>query len=309
MKLRLSIFNTSSNLPLFAAQHTACFAHHGVEVTWAQTPNSDAQRAGLAAGEFDLAIAAADNALALIDAVGQDVVVVCGGDGGMNDLMAKPDIARIEDLRGKTLGVDAPATAFALVARKILADRGLLMGRDYQVGFCGGTGPRAAALASEPHIAAAMINPPFTFTLLEQGLHSLGNQFDLVGPYQGSATFARRAWVDANQEALTRYLIAYIEGQRCVFARGYRDEMLAVLRAHFKLSDSAAESTLRALQAEGSGLAVDAALSEAGFANTLAIRAELLGLQRLSSDPAEAAKTCLDLRAYRRAVQLARRSV
>jgi ABC-type nitrate/sulfonate/bicarbonate transport system substrate-binding protein len=304
MKLRLSIFNTSSNLPLFAAEQAGCFAHHGIEVEWAQTPNSDAQREGLAQGQFDLAIAAMDNALALIDVAGEDVVVVCGGDGGMNDLMAKPEITRIEDLRGQTLGVDAPNTAFALVGRKILADRGLLMGRDYQVALAGGTGPRAAALAGDPTMAAAMINPPFTFKLQEQGLRSLGNQFDLIGPYQGSATFARRAWVAEHQDVLARYLAAYIEGQRRVLSAAHRPEMLALLQAHFKLSDSAAANTLQALLAPGSGLVVDAAISDAGFARTLAIRAELLSLLRLQAD--SAASQCLDLGAYQRALQLAR---
>lgn len=304
MTLRLSIFNTSSNLPLFAAEQAGCFAHHGVAVAWSQTPNSDTQRDGLAKGDFDLAIAAMDNALALIDVAGQDVVVVCGGDGGMNDLMAKPDIARIEDLRGKTLGVDAPNTAFALVGRKILADRGLLLERDYQLALTGGTGPRAAALASNPDIAAAMINPPFTFKLQEQGLHSLGNQFDLIGPYQGSTSFAMRDWVHAHTEQLTRYLAAYIEGQRMVLSPAHRPAMLALLTTHFKLSDSAAENTLAALLTKGSGLAQDAALNDQGFASTLAIRGELLGLQRLQADSAPSA--CLDLNAYRQALQLAR---
>lgn len=46
MTLRLSIFNTSSKLPLFAAEQAGCLAHHGASVQCSQTPKSDTQHEG-----------------------------------------------------------------------------------------------------------------------------------------------------------------------------------------------------------------------------------------------------------------------
>jgi ABC-type nitrate/sulfonate/bicarbonate transport system substrate-binding protein len=275
--LRVNVFNTSSNLPLLAAMHAGDFARQGLSIEVQHTPNSDEQRAGLPAGRFEIAHAAVDNAVALIES-GADAVIVCGGDAGLNDFIVRPEIQGFEDLRGKRLAVDAPNTAYALVAKKILKDRGLLEGRDYQVKLAGGTGPRAAAMASDPELACGMINPPFNFKLRAQGLRSLGSQYDLLGPYQATGAYVMHAWAQAHADVLQRYLRAYVQGQRRVMDRANEAQMIDLLGANFKLEGQAARDTYAALLTPGSGLATDAAFSSEGFARVLSIRAEMEGM-------------------------------
>jgi ABC-type nitrate/sulfonate/bicarbonate transport system substrate-binding protein len=278
MLIRVNIFNTSSNLPLFAAIENGAFARRDVQIEIQHTPNSDEQRAGLAAGKFDIAHAAVDNAVAMVESQNQDVVIVCGGDAGMNDFMVRAEVNSFDGLRGKLLAVDAPNTAFALVAKKILKNHGLIEGRDYAVKLAGGTGPRSTAMLADPQLAAAMINPPFSFTMLEKGLKSLGSQFDLLGPYQATGTFVMRPWAIENAEVLTRYLAAYIEGQRRVMNPVNRSRMIDLLTRTFKLSPAVAEGSYAALTAAGSGLAPDARFNHEGFKTVLAIRAEMEGM-------------------------------
>lgn len=277
MLLRVNIFNTSSNLPLFAAMVQGFFATRGLEIDVQNTPNSDEQRAGLAEGKFDIAHAAVDNAVAMIES-GNDAVIVCGGDAGMNDFMVRAEINTMDDLRGKLLAVDAPNTAYALAAKKILKQAGLLENRDYSVKLAGGTGPRSAAMVADPLLAAGMINPPFSFTVREKGLKSLGTQFDLLGPYQATGAFVMRAWAAAHADALAAYLAAYIEGQRHVLDPKNRDSMIELLVTRFKLTPAAAAGTYEAVVAPGSGLAPDAAFNHEGFATVLSIRAEMEGM-------------------------------
>lgn len=278
MHLRVNIFNTSGNLPLFAAIVHGCFERRGITVEVQNTRNSEEQRAGLAAGQFDIAHAAVDNAVAMVESANQDVVIVCGGDAGMNDLMVRNEINGFEDLRGKVLAVDAPKTAYALAAKKILKLHGLLEGRDYQVKLAGGTGPRAAAMVADPQLAVGMVNPPFSFTVREQGLKSLGSQFELLGPYQATGAFVMRAWARANDAVLVDYLAAYIEGQRRVLNPARQDAMVQLLMATFKQPQAIANSSYNALVTPGSGLAPDAAFNRAGFGNVLEIRAEMEGM-------------------------------
>ena len=277
MLLRVNIFNTSSNLPLLAAVAKGYFDQRSLTIEIENTPNSDEQRAGLAAGKFDIAHAAVDNAVAMVEA-GNDVVIVSGGDAGMNDFMVRDEINAIEDLRGKLLAVDAPNTAYALAAKKILKLHGLLETRDYTVKLAGGTGPRAAAMVADPQLAAGMINPPFSFSVLDKGLKSLGSQFDLLGPYQATGAFVMRPWAVLHADVLTRYLAAYIEGQRYVLNPANRHEMVALLVTRFKLSQQVADGTYDALVKPGSGLAPDAGFNEDGFKTVLAIRAEMEGM-------------------------------
>ncbi|MBU0587575.1 MAG: ABC transporter substrate-binding protein [Gammaproteobacteria bacterium] len=276
--LRVNVFNTSSNLPLLAAIAQGYFAQRGLQIEVQHTPNSDEQRAGLATGKFDIAHAAVDNAVAMVEAAKQDVAIVCGGDAGMNDFVVRAEIDSLDDLRGKLLAVDAPNTAYALVAKKILKNHGLLEGRDYAVKLAGGTGPRSAAMVADPQLAAGMINPPFSFTVREQGLKSLGSQYQLLGPYQATGAFVMRSWAQANAEVLVRYLAAYIEGQRHVMNPAHRHQMITLLGSSFKLAPHVAEGTYEALVAPGSGLAPDARFNLAGFHTVLAIRAEMEGM-------------------------------
>lgn len=298
MLLRVNIFNTSSNLPLLAGMAQGFFAARDLTLEIQHTPNSDQQRAGLADGKFEIAHAAVDNGVAMVEA-GKDAVIVCGGDAGMNDFMVRAEINSMADLRGKRLAVDAPTTAYALAAKKILKLNGLLENRDYSVSLAGGTGARAAAMVADPQLAAAMINPPFSFTVREQGLKSLGSQFDLLGPYQATGAFVMRQWGAAHAAALVRYLAAYIEGQRHVMDPANRPSMIALLAARFGLATTAAEATYAALVQPGSGLAPDAGISDAGFANVLAIRAEMEGMW---AGVPPAPDKYLDLSYYRQAI-------
>ena len=302
MKLRVNIFNTSSNLPLLVAQAKGYFARRDIAVEIQNTPNSDEQRAGLASGKFEIVHAAVDNAVAMVESAQQDVMIVCGGDAGMNDFMVRAEINSMDDLRGKLLAVDAPNTAYALAAKKILKRHGLIENRDYSVRLAGGTGPRSAAMVADPQLAAGMINPPFSFSVREKRLKSLSSQFDLLGPYQATGAFVMRAWGQANAAVLERYLSAYIEGQRDVMNSSRRVEMIALLTSSFKLSPTAAEGTYDALVKPGSGLASDARFNLEGFNNVLAIRAEMEGMWGGTPPPAD---KYFDLSYFERAIQAA----
>ncbi|MSQ57135.1 MAG: hypothetical protein EXR35_06385 [Limnohabitans sp.] len=300
--IRVNIFNTSSNLPLIAAIKNRFFEQRQLNVEVQHTPNSDEQRNGLATGLFEIAHAAVDNAVAMVESDAQDVVIVCGGDAGMNDLMVRSEIKSISDLRGKLLAVDAPNTAYALVAKKILKNHGLIENRDYHVKLAGGTGPRSAAMLANPKLAAGMINPPFSFMMLEKGLKSLGAQFDLLGPYQATGAFVLRSWAFKHSDILQNYLAAYIEGHRYVMNPVNRASTMALIQDKFKLSPAVVDGTYAALMKEGSGLVTDAQFNLPGFKTVLDIRAEMEGMW---VGVAQSPDIYLDLSYYAKALAMA----
>lgn len=302
--LRVNVFPGSSNLPLYAAIEQGFMAARGLTIEIQNTPNSDEQRAGLAAGKFEIAHAAVDNAVAMVEAARHDVIIVSGGDGSMNEFMVRGEIGGFADFRGKTLAVDAPNTAYALAAKKILKNNGLIEGRDYKVQPVGGTASRSQAIASNPALAGGMVNPPFSISMRERGLKTLGSQFQLIGPYQATGAFVMRRWAAANRDVLERYLAAYIEGQRHAMNPANRPAMQKLVAERFKLSPAVAEGTLAALLTTGSGLAPDAQLSQAGFRTVLALRAEIEGMW---GGVAPAPDKYLDMSYYEAALRMARR--
>ena len=301
--LRVNVFAGSTNLPLLVAIDKGFMRERKISIAIQNTPDSDQQRAGLAAGKFEIAHAAVDNALAMVEAAKEDVIIISGGDGSMNEFIVRGNINSLADMRGKVLAVDAPNTAYGLAAKKILKNNNLLEGRDYTVRAVGGSTARAAALMANPELAGGMLNPPFAFMVKEKGLKSLGTQFSLVGPYQATGAFVMRKWAAANAGVLERYLAAYIEGQRYAMNPANRDEMIKLLGERFKLSPALAEGTYAALTTPGSGLAPDARLSMDGFRNVLAIRAEM---ENMWGGKAPAPDKYLDLSYYERALRHAK---
>jgi ABC-type nitrate/sulfonate/bicarbonate transport system substrate-binding protein len=301
--LRINVFRGSSNIPIYMAIERGDFARRGIKPELQFTPNSTQQREGLAAGKFEIAVAAVDNAVAVIEVAKQNAVIVAGGDGGMNEMMVRPDITRAADVRGKTFVVDAPNTAYALIGRKIFKNAGLVDGKDYQLNPLGGTEARTKSLET-PAGPATMLNPPWTFVAKERGAKSLGRTIDLFGPYQASGVYVMRPWAAANAGALERFLGAYIDGCRATLSSANRAQVLDVLQKSFQLDKAKAELTYEALTTPGHGLNKDCAMNMEGFKNVLALRAEMEGQW---GGVAPAPDRFMDLSYYQRALQHAGR--
>jgi ABC-type nitrate/sulfonate/bicarbonate transport system substrate-binding protein len=295
--VRVNAFPNAKSLPLHAGLERGIFAKRGVALELSFTENSTVQREGLAAGRFDVVHAAVDNAVAMVDARA-DVVILSGGDSGMNEFFVQAGIGSFADLRGRTLIVDAPNTAYAIQAKKILLKHGLKEGADYKVVPVGRGELRLKAMAANKDYAAAILNLPFTIQAEQLGMKSLGNTVDMLGPYQAGGAFALRSWVASHGALLERYLAAYLESLRWVRRQENRAACVALLMDKLKIPRDVAERSYDVLVDPARGFTPDAAFDVEGFRNLLALRAEIEG----KGAGARAPESYLDLSYYRRAL-------
>jgi ABC-type nitrate/sulfonate/bicarbonate transport system substrate-binding protein len=277
--VRVNTFPNAKALPFYAGVAKGIFAKHGLDVRVDFTENSQKQRAGLAAGTFDIAHSAVDNAVAMVEDAKQDVVIVTGGDNGMNEFYAQPEIKSLADLRGRTLVVDAPNTAYALLAKKILLKEGLHEGRDYTVRPVGRGELRLKAMAESKENSAAILNLPFTIQAEQMGLKSFGNPVELLGPYQAGGAFLLRSWARAHDALLVRYIAAYVDALRWSLDAAHAEDSIGLLMERLHISRDIAERTYRALGDPARGFTPDAAFDREGFRNMLALRTEIEGGQ------------------------------
>ncbi len=296
--VRVNVFPGLQNLALYAAQAKGLFGKRGLKVEVQFTPNSQAQRDGLARGSFEIAHAAVDNAVAMVELAKADVVTVMGGDSSMNHLYVQPEIRSYADLRGKTVIVDAPNTAYAFQLYKMLKLNGLQKG-DYAVKPIGGTPLRLEAMRKDKSYAAAMMNPPFSVMAEKEGLRSLGLAVQAIGPYQASGAFVLRAWAQANADTLVRYIQAYVEALRWATSPANKAEAVGLLADRLKVSRDVAEKSYEAAANPVGGFAKDAKLDLDGFKNVLKLRAEIEGQWGGSPPPPD---KYLDLSYYERAL-------
>jgi ABC-type nitrate/sulfonate/bicarbonate transport system substrate-binding protein len=295
--VRLNTFPNAKALPFHAGIAQGIFAKHGIALELSFTENSASQREGLAAGRFDLAHAAVDNAVAMADAK-KEVAIVTGGDSGMNEFFVQADIGSFADLRGRTLAVDAPNTAYAILAKKILLKHGLSEAADYRVVPVGRGELRLKAMAGDKRYAAAVLNLPYTIQAELLGMKSLGNTVDLLGPYQANGAFALRSWIRSNGPLLERTIAGYVESLRWVRRPENRAECVAILMRTLKIPRDVAGRTYQVLVDPIRGFTPDARFDMEGFRNLLALRAEIEGKGSASRNP----ESYLELGYYARAL-------
>jgi ABC-type nitrate/sulfonate/bicarbonate transport system substrate-binding protein len=275
-QLTIMVFQGVQNLPLFAAQTKGFFAKRGLEVEIKVAPTSDEMRNGLAEGRYQIVHGAIDNAVAMAEVAKADIAVVCGGDNGWNQLIVQPGIGAIADLRGKTVIVDAPHTAYALQLYDMLAQNGLKKG-DYEVKVVGATFKRLEAIQGDKSIAASMLNPPFSVLAQKAGLKSMGSAVKAIGPYQATGGFVMRAWAKANEDTLVKYLQAYVEGVRWSLDPANKEQAVRMLMDRLKLAEDVATQAYEFATDPAEGFAKDGKVDLEGFKTVLRLRAAHLG--------------------------------
>ena len=274
--LDVIIFSGVQDLPFFVATEKGFFGEQGLDVRITLTGSSTELREGLAAGKYQIAHTAADNAVAMVELQHAEAVIVLGGDNSFNHLFVTPEIRTYQDLRGKTLVVDAPNTAFALVAYQMLADHGVNRG-EYAVLEAGTPIKRVAAMADSRIAQAGMLNLPYSVLAPGKGLHELGSLTGAIGQYQGTTGFVLRPWADANRDILVRYIAAYIQAVRWIKTPAHKAEAVAMLVDHLKLAPEVAGQCYDIVADPTTGFARDAEVDLKGFENVLRLRAVVEG--------------------------------
>jgi ABC-type nitrate/sulfonate/bicarbonate transport system substrate-binding protein len=295
-KIRVLCLNRP--LPVVAAQSQGIFAGYGIDVEFLVRPNSSALRSDLAGGKGDVAFVAADNAVAMVELAGADVVIMMGGESSVNELFAQPEIKSIKDLRGRKILVDAPNTAYALQLKKVLQTNGLQPGTDYEMKSVGSTPIRLQAMMRDREDAATILNPPFSILAKHAGLVSLGTTRKLLGGDLDRATFAMRPWAREHADLIEGYLAGYVQGQRWLMAPANKSQVVALLMTESNVTEQIANEWYAAVIPTG-GYAKDARFDVDGFKKTLQLRAEVEG----GKQKTPSAEKYYDLSYYRAALK------
>ena len=274
--LLVNVFPGPQNLALYVAKEKGLFEKRGLSVDVQFTPTSKAQRDALADGSVQIAQAAVDNAVAMVEGAKKDVVIVSGGSNGMLSLFVRPEIKTYDDIRGKAVVVDAPDTAYALVLYKMLALKGIKRS-DYDILQGGDCMRRLNGIRNDPKNAAVLLNFPCTVLAEREGYPNWGSAAEALGAYQADGSFVMREWAQKNRETLVNYLQSIIEALRWASRPENRSETAAIVAKYLKVAPDVAEKSVEGALGPRGGLDKDARLNAEGFRNLLQLRAEMIG--------------------------------
>jgi ABC-type nitrate/sulfonate/bicarbonate transport system substrate-binding protein len=248
------------------------------------------QLTNLIEGKFDIGMTAFDNVVAYSEGQGEaavtttpDLMVFMGGDNGFLSLVALPEIKAFQDLKGKTVSVDAMTTGYAFVLFDLLKRNGLTSA-DYKVEKAGGVLGRWEALKERKH-AGTMLITPFDIIAKANGFNTLQYAIDVYGHYQGLVGATRRSWAAANPKKLDAYIRGYLAGLEWLYEPRNKDQAIAVLRKNLPQMSLELAAQSYAVLLGAKGFAPRAEIDFAGGQKVLELRSEYGQPTKSLTDP------------------------
>jgi ABC-type nitrate/sulfonate/bicarbonate transport system substrate-binding protein len=276
--LRLIAFPGAPNLPVFVAMELGYFDAAGVDVSLETTPSSAYQAESLINGDFQIGATAFDNVVAYQEGQGAvsfdqtpDLFTFMGATQLELSLVVAPEITSFDDLRGRSLALDALATGFAFVLYHLLENAGLSDG-DYKKVPVGATPQRWESVKAGEHVGTLTIEP-FTSVAIANGFRVLASSRSVLESYQGGVFVASRSWAASRSDSLTAFISGYLRGLAWTLEESNYGEAVATLQRNMPaIKDGVVDAVMLKLLAPETGLTPLATLDEAGMKTVLDLR-------------------------------------
>lgn len=309
--VKLDVLNVGGFSGLAAATDVArekgFLEAEGIDLVFHSVDSSEELMTKFISGEYDIIQTNADNIIAWaegqgIDDTPHDFAIVLGGFRGREpmELTVAAGIETVEDLRGKTLAVDALHTGYAPMLVYMLKQEGLTWKEDYELKSVGGGPMRADSMKAGETVGGLVA---LDEDLEAMGFHVLMTSRDYITEYARGVTTARPDWAEQNSDLLVRYIRAMVQSINWLLDPANRDEAIDAIMA----ADEVSEAEAQVLYAEAVdpvfGFIPGAEIKPGGVEQIIKIR-EVMGAME---PPLPTPDKYIDDRYYRQAMESLRR--
>jgi ABC-type nitrate/sulfonate/bicarbonate transport system substrate-binding protein len=221
------------NMPVWIAERRGMFTDVGLTVAIELHEGVDEVTNRLRDGRVHLAYGITEHVVLDREAGGSLVVI----GGNVNrlpfSLIAGKDIATVEDLRGRTVGVSSIEAGSSSLVMKLLSARGLEYPADYRMKAVGPILARWELLQSGD-IDAGLQGAPLNYIAEEQGYPSLIEPLREIPDFQFTSLNVDRRWADGHGDLVERFAEAFVRAHRWFFAN--RDASAEIAMAETGIS-------------------------------------------------------------------------
>ena len=222
------------NSPYWIVKEAGFLKQEGLDVDLVYIPSSATVAQAMLAGEVAISAAnsqvVADSGLQGGDLVSMGAIINVVA----FYVMAVPEIKRIEDLKGKPVGVTRFGASTDFGLRMLLSKYGLVAGRDVPVLQIGGM-PEIASALSKRSIYAAPMSYPMAYIAEKAGVKMLANLAKEDIPFMHVGLTTTRKFMREHRNEAKALLRAY--GRAVHFMHTRKDETKAIFARYTKVSD------------------------------------------------------------------------
>jgi ABC-type nitrate/sulfonate/bicarbonate transport system substrate-binding protein len=224
----------SQSMP-WIAQETGIFRKYNLEFPLVYIGTSPLATAAMLGGEAQILI---DGGVGLVRTVlggNNDLVFIAGIKNHLTQsILAKPEIKRLEDLRGKKIGVTRIGATTHYFAVQAFKQRNMEAGRDYSMIQTGGAPEMLAALLSGA-IDAGTMSAPWDARAISQGYSYVVYGPDLRIPQVAVSLITRRAFMAQNSPLIGRFMSAMAEAAKVLHTD--KEIVFKVLSKYLRIDD------------------------------------------------------------------------
>lgn len=224
----------SQSMP-WIAEEAGLFRKYDLEFPLVYIGSSPLATAAMLGGDGELLM---DGGLGTVRAYvqGTTELVCIGGQKNIltQSILAKPPIKRLEDLRGKKVGVTRIGSTTHYFATQAFRKIGMEAGRDYTMIQTGGAPEMFAALLSGA-IEGGTLSPPFDAQALAQGFQYVVYGPDLRIPQVAVGFMTRRSALAKRSQVLGRFMRVMAEAAKILHTD--KEFTFRVLSKQLRLSD------------------------------------------------------------------------
>ncbi|HTN70744.1 MAG TPA: ABC transporter substrate-binding protein [Methylomirabilota bacterium] len=166
---------------------------------------------------------------------GHDVVLIASSESAYNySIVARPGIAKVEQLKGKRLGISGFGSASHNAALIVFRKFGLEPNKDVALAVTGGTTERLAAVDAG-RTEATLVTPSELPRVRKQGLVEVYDMADLGIEVQGNGFATSRSFIRNQRSVVLGALKGYVEA--IYYIHRNREETRKIVARYLRTSD------------------------------------------------------------------------
>jgi NitT/TauT family transport system substrate-binding protein len=225
---------SATQMSLWFAKEAGYYEKNGLNVEVISIPGSSLALQAMLSGELPVIQAGGAGPIQTALAGADTVVIASIAKRFSWWIFSQPNIARIEDLKGKIFGVTRFGTQSDLASRLALRRYGIDPEHDVTMVQTGGPAETVSAMAAGK-VHAAAITPPATLQARRLKLKEILDMSKLDLDYHVNGLVTTRRYIKSNEDSVRRFVRAYVEGA----ARGQRDKAFAMkaMGKYFRTED------------------------------------------------------------------------
>jgi len=214
---------SATQMSMWLAKEGGFYEKHGLSVEAISIPGSSLALQAMLAGELPI-IQLGGAASIQANLSGADTVIIATiVKKFLFWIYSRPDISRMEDLKGKVFGSTRFGTLSDLASRFALRSYGIDPERDITMVQTGGPAETVTAILTGK-IQAAALSPPATLQAKKAKLKELLDMSKLDAEYHINGVVTTRRYLKTNEDTVRRFMRAYIEA----VARAQKDKAFAI---------------------------------------------------------------------------------